>query len=647
MDAKGTVMAWTGQRDGLPPPGSSIAGSALFALARSLASGGGTGELIGHGGQPEVWAVAAAPGLKAAGLQVMLGLPRHTLAARAELRLRQGLGVLCGAALLLFAGVWSLAERGIRRPVSRITEMVRALGAGDLSARIALPHPRGELGGLMAVFNHTAGALQSQRGAIDELGIRLREAHLREIDEREANEARLSRMANFDSLTGLPNRTQFRERLRQAITRANRSGKPFALMFLDIDRFKHINDSLGHDIGDRLLVAVSGVLSNCLRGTDALARSGTASQTDGVFRLGGDEFTILTDELAGPSSVAAVAQRILETLRRPFTIGEHELFTSASLGLTVYAGADAGTDDGTDLDALVKQADMAMYRAKELGRDTFFIYDADLNTEAVQRHGFEAQLRHALDRNEFVLHYQPKADLASGRVTGVEALVRWQPAGEAMVGPDRFIPVLEETGLIVDVGAWVLREACAQMVRWQRAGMRPLSLAVNVSARQFRQPDLVGDVAEILAQTGFDPERLEVELTESMLIDDSGTVLATLAGLRTMGVRIAIDDFGTGQSSLRYLKRFNVDSLKIDRSFVMDTPDDIEDSAIAAAVIALAHGLHLNVVAEGVETQAQVDFLRSHGCHEMQGYLLSRPVDAPSFARWFEHHEAPALAEIA
>jgi EAL domain-containing protein (putative c-di-GMP-specific phosphodiesterase class I) len=314
-------------------------------------------------------------------------------------------------------------------------------------------------------------------------------------------------------------------------------------------------------------------------------------------------------------------------------VGEHELFISASIGITLF------TADDTDLDGLIKQADLAMYRSKELGRDTYCFFDEKLNQQAGQRHQMEMGLRHALERKEFVLHYQPKAELGSGRITGVEALLRWQPEGQPMVGPDQFIPVLEETGLIMAVGAWVLREACAQAVAWQQQGLPPIDLAVNLSARQFRQANLVGEVAGILASTGLDAKRLEVELTESLLIDDSEVVRNIMQGLGGLGVRIAIDDFGTGESSLRYLKRFNVDTLKIDRSFVKDTPDDVEDSAITAAVIALGQSLGLNVVAEGVETQAQVDFLKSKGCHQYQGYLLSRPLTAEAFARWFAQHQ--------
>ena len=456
---------------------------------------------------------------------------------------------------------------------------------------------------------------------------------IRDITERKQNEARLSKMANFDSLTGLPNRTLFRDRLHQAMARSRRTGQRFALMFLDLDRFKNINDSLGHEIGDKLLVAVANVLGSCVRDTDSIVRS-SVSLAEDVFRLGGDEFTILVEELDSAAPVAMIAERILEALGRAFMIGDHELYISASIGITVFV------NDGTDLDGLIKQADLAMYRSKELGRDTYFFFDAELNKEAGARHVLETKLRHALERGEFRLHYQPKADLVTGRVTGVEALLRWQPAGETLIGPDQFIPLLEETGLIVPVGAWAFREACDQMMRWQQGGMRPIALAVNLSARQFRQQDLLGHIAHVLKETGFRASLLEIELTESMLIADTESVLQIMEGLGNMGVRIAIDDFGTGHSSLSYLKRFNVDTLKIDRSFVKDTPDDTEDSAIAIAVIALGHGLRLKVVAEGVETPAQVDFLRAQGCDEIQGYLLSRPVDSDAFARWFALHES-------
>ncbi len=344
---------------------------------------------------------------QAAGLYVMVGLPREALAARSEKRLRQGLVVIGVAALLLFSGVWALAEWGVRRQVARITRMVNDLGEGALESRIPQPHPRGELGGLMAVLNRTAESLQQQRTAIRALDASLRQAHQREITERANNEQRLSRMANFDHLTGLPNRVMFHERLPLAIARARRSGRPFALMFMDLDRFKNINDNLGHDIGDQLLVAVAHAIADCLRDTDAVGLRSDAGPIEGIFRLGGDEFTILTEELSGAESAHMIARRILDQLRQPFMVDDNELFVSASIGITVFA-----SHSPTDPEELIKQADMAMYRAKDAGRDTYAFFDEDMHRDASQRHQLEVSMRHALERGEFLLHYQPKAHLA-------------------------------------------------------------------------------------------------------------------------------------------------------------------------------------------------------------------------------------------
>jgi diguanylate cyclase (GGDEF)-like protein len=469
-------------------------------------------------------------------------------------------------------------------------------------------------------------------------GVHQRIGIIRDITERKRTEKRLSYLANYDSLTGLPNRTLFRDRLEQSMARAGRNGQQLALMFLDLDRFKTINDSLGHDVGDQLLKHVARALSGCLRKTDSVTRNMRDDSDIMVSRLGGDEFTVLVEGLPGPEPVTVVAQRVLEALALPFMVGEDELYITTSIGITLYP------DDSTDLDGLIKKADMAMYRAKDLGRNTYYFYNDALNVEAAERHALEGSLRHALERDEFALHYQPKADLATGRITGVEALLRWQPLGHAPVGPDKFVPILEDTGLIVPVGTWVIRQACEQMMAWRRAGIPPFKLAVNLSARQFRQQDLTSDVATILEETGFEPEHLEVELTESMLMDDAEGGVRILAALAASGIRIAIDDFGTGHSSLAYLKRFSVHTLKIDRSFVRNTPDDPEDSAIAVAVIALANALKLKVVAEGVETTAQAEFLREQGCDEMQGYLLSRPLNPEAFAAWWQEEHALPLA---
>jgi diguanylate cyclase len=463
-------------------------------------------------------------------------------------------------------------------------------------------------------------------------------AIVRDITERREQQERMARLASFDSLTGLQNRSVFRDHLQLAMQRCTEQGHSLTLMFLDLDRFKTINDSLGHDVGDQLLVQVARVLEGCLQHESERARwPKRAGLVRNVYRLGGDEFTMLVEDLPGTEAAARLAQRVLEAFARPYLIREEELFVSTSIGVTLFP------QDANDLDGLIKQADMAMYRSKALGRDTYFFYNQHLVAEATERHALEASLRHALDRGEFHLHYQPKADLRTGEITGLEALLRWHRPGNTSPGPERFVPILEETGLIVQVGEWVLREACMQMVRWRRQGMGDLTLAVNLSARQFRQQDIVERVANVLLDTGFQAQHLELELTESMLVEDGDNAVRIMNTLGAMGVRLAIDDFGTGHSSLSYLKRFNVDVLKIDRSFVRDLPHDAEDCAIAKAVIALAHSLHLRVVAEGVDSPDQVTFLREQGCDDIQGYLVSKPLDPQWLLPWLlkrtRHHD--------
>ena len=463
-------------------------------------------------------------------------------------------------------------------------------------------------------------------------------ATLSDITERRAAQDRLRTLANFDSLTGLPNRILFRERLGQAMARAQAGTGVMALMFLDLDRFKVVNDSLGHAAGDALLRHVAGVLTRSLRRDDPVARVAWDSVPEAtVSRLGGDEFTVIAEGLNGPEDAVRIARRILAAMGEPFLVGREEIYPSTSIGISLYPRGD---QDTTDLDGLLRHTDMAMYRSKALGRGTYSFYSDDLSAEVLARLSLEARLRHALERSEFVLHYQPKADLRTGVVSGVEALLRWQPAGGAAVAPDQFIGALEDTGLIVPVGAWVIRTACQQVADWARTGLPMLGLAVNLSARQFRQPDLHEVIRSALQASGLPAHCLEMELTESMVMEDSEASLATLASLGAMGVRVAIDDFGTGHSSLSYLKRFSVDTLKIDRSFVRDIPDDAEDSAIARAVVALGHSLQLRVVAEGVETEAQAEFLRSLGCDEMQGYLLSRPLPAEMLPRWWRDRQS-------
>ena len=467
--------------------------------------------------------------------------------------------------------------------------------------------------------------------------------NLRDLTERRQAEHRQMRLANFDSLTGLPNRSLFRDRLERAMSRARHSGRQMALMFLDLDRFKQINDSLGHEAGDTLLKHVARSLSHCLRKGDLVWLRHDIEEHDiAIARLGGDEFTVLVEGIPTVAQAEAIARRILKALQTPLFIDGNEIVVTSSVGIALYPAEDC------TLDELLKHADMAMYRAKEMGRNVFHLYSDAMQANAAMRLQFEARLRHALERREYRLHFQPKCSLADGRITGVEALLRWYPQdGDCVVPPDQFISVLEETGLIVPVGRWVLEEAVRQLVAWQALGLPPLRVAVNLSARQLRQADLPDDVAAILANSMIKPDQLELELTESMLM--AGDAIASTVGrIADLGVQLAIDDFGTGYSSLAYLKRFFVNSLKIDRSFVGEMPHNPEDVAIGSAIIALAHSLNLRVVAEGVETPAQEKFLRDRGCDEMQGFLLSPALPPDEFVAWWRaHHRARTPAEPA
>jgi diguanylate cyclase len=464
-------------------------------------------------------------------------------------------------------------------------------------------------------------------------------AFVRDITERKASQERMATLANYDSLTGLPNRVLFRDRLREGMKRAQRSGRMLGLMFLDLDRFKVVNDSLGHEVGDRLLQHVSQALTSCLRTADSVARN-AAEEMVTIARLGGDEFTIIVEGIGGPDDAALIARRILEALLEPFIVDRDEIVISASLGISLYP------TDNSDLDTLIRHTDMAMYRSKAKGRNTFTFYSADMNAEVEARLSLETSLRHALDRNEFRLLYQPKADLKTGRITGVEALIRWNRPGEGVVPPDAFITVLEETGLILPVGAWVIRTACADLAAWDKLGLPPLTLAVNLSARQFRHQHLFQLIADTLAQSHIAPQRFELELTESQLMEDNDASRAMLASIANLGVRVAIDDFGTGHSSLSYIKRFNIDTLKIDRSFVRQITSDDEDTAIATAVIALGRSLDLKVVAEGVETLHQADYLRALGCDEIQGYLLSRPLSSEKLVTWLAKYRSAQVLGV-
>jgi diguanylate cyclase (GGDEF)-like protein/PAS domain S-box-containing protein len=431
---------------------------------------------------------------------------------------------------------------------------------------------------------------------------------IEDISQRKQIEGELRHLVNHDSLTGLPNRLLLLDRLSQTIVFSHRAGKHVAVLFIDLDRFKNINDSLGHDAGNDVIIEVGRRLSQSIR------------EGDTVARLGGDEFAVVLSEVAQEDKVALIAQKILDALSVPMDMQGHELSLAASIGISLFP------KDGDDSPTLLRNADAAMYQAKEAGRGNFQFYAQEMNARTLDRLKLEAGLRHALERNEFVLHYQPQMDISSGEIVGVEALLRWQPPGKPMLAPNNFISIAEETGLIVPIGEWVLRAACAQHVAWKDAGFHAGRMAVNLSARQFKQQELDKTISRILQETGCSAACLELEITESVIMEKPETATETLQKLSNMGVQLSIDDFGTGYSSLSYLKRFPIHSLKIDQSFVRDITTDADDAAIAKAVIALAHSMKLTVIAEGVETVEQLNFLREQQCDHMQGYYFSRPL---------------------
>jgi diguanylate cyclase (GGDEF)-like protein/PAS domain S-box-containing protein len=445
------------------------------------------------------------------------------------------------------------------------------------------------------------------------------EGTVEDVTERRLYQARIEQQANYDTLTGLANRSLLDDRLQQGILTAASYGTRLAVAFVDLDRFKFINDTLGHHLGDKLLQAMADRFRACVR------------EFDTVARLGGDEFVLLINGQGEPDAVATIMERMLEVIAQPWRYGQSELEITCSIGVALYP------DDGSDADTLLKHADSAMYRAKEHGRNNFQFFTNDINVVMKERLELETNLRRAIEREQFELHYQPRIDIASRRIVGCEALLRWQVPGHGIVEPDRFIPVSEETGLIVPIGKWVLQTACSQNIAWHQAGLPPIAVSVNVSPRQFRHGNLVQTIAEALAQTGLDPQYLEIELTENMVMYDGEQMIDMLNAIKDLGVQISVDDFGTGYSSLSYLKRFPVDRLKIDRSFVQFLATDSDDAAIVRTIIALGHNLGLKVVAEGVETEEQVKFLTEYECDELQGYYFARPLPARGFCKLLDN----------
>jgi len=431
-----------------------------------------------------------------------------------------------------------------------------------------------------------------------------------DITSRKETEERLNHLANHDALTGLPNRTLFSDRLNNALARGKRYGQNLAILFLDLDRFKVINDTLGHDVGDLLLQNLALRLSQSLRGADTVAR------------WGGDEFIVLLGEIHTSQDAAAAARRILNLFSDPFILGGQEIFVTASIGISIYP------KDGDDAQMLLSNADTAMYRAKEQGKNNYQFYTAEMNATALERLRLESDLRRALERGEFLLYYQPKINISSGQIVGVEALIRWNHPVRGMVPPQDFIPLAEETGLIVPIGEWVLKTACRQNFDWHTSGISSIRVAVNVSTQQFRKENLTETIDRILRETNLENCLLELEITESVMMEDMERAIIVMSELSDRGIHFSIDDFGTGYSSLVYLKRFPINILKIDRSLVRHIPANPDDTAIASAIISLGKSLKLKVVAEGVETQEQLSFFRNQECDEVQGYLFSHPLPA-------------------
>jgi diguanylate cyclase (GGDEF)-like protein/PAS domain S-box-containing protein len=482
-----------------------------------------------------------------------------------------------------------------------------ALIAGHGASDLAEIHLLRKDGSLLLVEEHRQALHSGEDWII--VGV------MRDITERKKAEQRLHHLAHYDALTGLPNRTLFYETLKKALARFTKDGWLVAVLCIDLDYFKNVNDTLGHAIGDELLVQFSNRLGQCVRIRDT------------VGRLGGDEFALILLMEGGKEGAARMASKIREVLRAPFELKGHEVTITASIGITIHP------DDASDPEILMKYADTAMYRAKQAGRDTFRFFTAQMNTDVLARLDLETALRKAVENDEFVLHYQPKVQLSTGRIAGLEALLRWERPGHGLVSPKEFMPLLEETGLVLRLGSWVIATACRQIGTWMRSSIDPVRVSVNVAGRQFIEGDLEADVYQALADNDIPADLLELELTESSLMANTERTIATMQSLKKRGVHISIDDFGTGYSSLAYLRRFPIDKLKIDIAFVREITSNPDDTAIALAIIRMAHSLKLEVIAEGVETAGQLAYLRRHHCDLIQGYLFSPPLPALEMER--------------
>ena len=597
-----------------PGPGSSKlevdAAQRQFVLTQPA----GSAEILGAGSLARIWAKAALPRWRDAGLNLALSVPEADLNERVDLQFKRALMGLVTLAVLTFAGAAALGEFAVRRQAARLIQAISRMDGGDYSQRIGEPYPRGELGQVMQALDRMAGSLAEQRQQI------------------ERHTEALERQASIDALTSLANRRMLTERLDQALIEAQLANRVAGVLLLDLDRFKTVNDSLGHRQGDLLLQQVAGRLIGCVRDNDTVAR------------LGGDEFVVVLADMADAADIVPVARKILRALTEPVEIGHQLLSVSTSLGIAVYPR------DGETADALLRYADAAMYRAKDQGGNAMAFFTPEMMQAMTDRLHVEAGLRRALEQGELRLHFQPIIDLASGRITSAEALVRWQDPQRGLVSPIDFIPIAEETGLIVPIGEWVLREACAQARCWQALGLGDIPVAVNLSVRQFSTPSLEASVTQILHACNCPASLLQLEITESSIMDQVDQALQTMHRLTALNVRLTIDDFGTGYSSLSQLKRMPVSKVKIDRSFVRDIQIDANDDVFVDAILSLAGKLGLRTVAEGVETPEQLAFLVTRGCDEYQGFLFSHPCNAEAFVHILREQNAdrgPAITPAA
>jgi diguanylate cyclase (GGDEF)-like protein len=560
---------------------------------------------------------------------------------RLSMFLRIVAGVLVFALLITIA-LSTRMSRIITDPLLRLSEIARRITTEKNYTLRVERHEQDELGDLIADFNAMLGEIQARDSALEEHRHMLEErvwqrtrelktANLKLEDAKEKAESVAQRMkyqAHHDALTGLPNRALLHDRISTELAHARRQQTTLALLFLDLDRFKLINDSLGHATGDQLLRVVSRRLSDCVRDEDTVAR------------LGGDEFMVLLPRISGSSDAGRIGRKILDCLVEPVTCNGHELHVTTSIGISVYPY------DGRDVESLVKNADISMYRAKELGRNKVVYYTAEMNSGSRKQLAMETSLRKAVENNELELHYQPKVDITRNSIVGVEALLRWKHPGMGYISPLEFIPIAEDSGLLAPIGEWVLHTAFAELANWHAAGHQDITMAVNLSSTQLSRPGLDAIVEDALAATGIEPRLAELEITENVAMQNIDSAIAILTKIKQMGIRIAMDDFGTGYSSLGYLRRLPVDIVKIDQSFVHGIPESHEDALIAQAIIAMAGSLNLSLVVEGIENARQLRFFRELGCDIVQGYLFSKPVNAAGMLKLLDTHSIPGTINL-